>query len=140
MQPPTCTPLPPNTPPSASRCCRWKSPELVDQVIKAAPNHNGRAAVGMEAGQSEGIGVHTSQPCFLPTTSRGVIPSNRRLSCPFLHHPSNSLRHVVPRSCAPFSIPEIFFPCIVARGRFLLAKPNPPRRHRVWAVYRRSAL
>lgn len=24
MQPPTCTPLPPNTPPSASRCCRWK--------------------------------------------------------------------------------------------------------------------
>ncbi|PKK44568.1 hypothetical protein CI102_11357 [Trichoderma harzianum] len=115
-----------------------ESPELVDQVIKAAPNHNGRAAVGMEADQSEGIGVHTSQPCFLPTTSRGVIPSNRRLSVRFLHHPSSSLRHVVPRSCALFSIPEIFFPRIVARGRFLPAQPS--ERHRVWAVYRRSAL
>ncbi|KAL6821613.1 hypothetical protein V8C40DRAFT_276104 [Trichoderma camerunense] len=76
----------------------FESPELVDQVIKAAPNHNERAAMGMEADQSEGIGVHTSQPCFLPTTSRGVIPSNRRLSF------------------------------------------QPSERHRVWAVYRRSAL
>lgn len=53
MQPPTCTPLPPNTPPSASRCLPFESPELVDQVIKAASNHNEWTAVGMAAGQSE---------------------------------------------------------------------------------------
>ncbi|KAL7822656.1 hypothetical protein V8C26DRAFT_252297 [Trichoderma gracile] len=70
-------------------------------------------ATGEDGRPTEGNGVHTKPSvCFCQPTSHGVI----RL-CLLHHHPSNSLRHVVPGSCAPSSLPELFYPRDLAVGR-----------------------
>ncbi|KAL6808877.1 hypothetical protein GGI42DRAFT_316668 [Trichoderma sp. SZMC 28013] len=105
-----------------------QSPELVGQVIKQRQSK----CTGSHGNGGRPIRGYwrPHQPTLFscPTTSRGVIlPSCPFSSPPFQQPPPRG----APEAVLPFSIPEIFYPPVVARGRLLRASPTPSERHRV---------